>query len=234
MLPWGCGAPREAAPPDDPGSQTTDVMVLPSEEPIPQFPWPPPRASATAALSCARIAQGPGQHNLADIDTRLSEALESNGYTEKSYFSVPAGFAMVTRIEQTEEDGTSKAPPVRWSVDVGALQEFSLNAYLRALFKANPGFYRLIVFVVTSKPFAQKKTGVERDEAMSWLAEGANTLPSSIGNLPLTGRHSCTALIYEFEQPGAGKAAALKQPGRLPGRTHLEKAKLWNAMGGGR
>lgn len=208
--------------------------MAPAEEPIPQFPWPPPRASATASLACGKIAHGPGQHRLEDIDTGLSEALDANGYTEKSYFSVPAGFAMVTRLEQTEKDGTAKALPARWAVDVGPLEEFSLSAYLRALFTANPGFYRLIVFVVTSKPFSQTKTGVEREEAMTWLSEGANRLPSSIGDLPLTNRHSCSALIYEFEQPEPRKPAALKQPGRLTGRIHLEKARLWNAFGGGR
>lgn len=200
------------------------------QEVTPQFPWPPPQASATADLSCQRLVSRTGKHYLREINEKISLALESRGYSEKSYFSVPDGFAMVTRLEQTERDGTPKTPPARWSVEVEFLQEFSLSAYLNALFTANPGFYRLIVFIVTSHPFSQDKVEVQRDKAMDWLADGLNRLPTSIGDRELTGQYSCTALIYEFEQPEPRKPAALKRPGRLPGRTHLMRSQLWNSL----
>ena len=221
---WGC---KKEETTEEETPATTEMEV--SE--VPQFPWPPPQASATADLSCQRLVPRTGKHYLKEINERITTALDSSGYTEKSYFSAPDGFAMVTRLEQIERDGTPKKPPARWAVEVGPLQEFSLSTYLNALFTANPGFYRLIVFIVTPHPFSQKKAEVSRDEAMDWLADGLNRLPTSIGDRELTNQYSCTALIYEFEQPEPKKPAALKRPGRLPGRTHLERAQLWNGLG---
>ena len=87
---------------------------------------------------------------------------------------------MVTRLEQYEEDGTSKVPPDRWSVDVLPLRTFSLSDYIRALFQANPGYYRIIIFVVTPVPFVESSATVSRDEAMEWLRTGLNKLPASL------------------------------------------------------
>lgn len=161
---------------------------------------------------------------------RLSTALDGAGYSEKSYYSVPEGFAIVSRLEQIEADGTSKPLPSRWAVDVGPLQNFSLSSYLQALFTANPGFFRVIVFVVTPHPFSQKKVKVKRDEAMEWLAEGLNQLPSEIGDVELSNKYACAALIYEFEQPRSHKSTILKQPSHLTGLLHLQKARLWSAI----
>jgi hypothetical protein len=160
----------------------------------------------------------------------LSDALDDAGYNERSYYSVPDGFAIVSRLEQIEEDGTSKPLPNRWAVEIGPLQEFSLSRYLQVLFTADPGFFRVIVFVVTPHPFSQKNVKVPRDEAIKWLAEGLNQLPSDIGDLELSSQYSCTALIYEFEQPRSRKAAILKRPSHLTGLIHLQKAKLWNLL----
>ena len=75
---------------------------------------------------------------LSDIDVALVEALDATGYYDKAYFSVPDGFALVTRLEQIEANGKSLQPPDRWSVQVKPLREFSLPAYLQALFSPPP------------------------------------------------------------------------------------------------
>ncbi|MFL6236429.1 MAG: hypothetical protein ACJ76N_25085 [Thermoanaerobaculia bacterium] len=164
----------------------------------------------------------------------MSNALDDAGYNEKSYYSVPDGFALVSRLEQIDADGTSKPLPARWAADVGPLQNFSLNRYLQALFTANPGFFRVLVFVVTPHPFSQTKVKVQREEAMEWLSAGLNQLPEEIGGVELSSRYSCTALIYEFEQPRSRGSVVLKRPSHLTGQIHLQKAKLWNAMRGTR
>ena len=150
---------------------------------IPKFPWPPPRASATAEIPRRFFSSESGELlRLRDVKRALQAALESCGYFEKSYYSVPSGFAMVTRLEQINHDGTSKKPPDRWAVEVQRLRKFSLKAYLKALFSANPGYYRIIVFAVTT-PFYQTEEIVSRKEAMEWLWSGLNELPDSIGQL---------------------------------------------------
>jgi hypothetical protein len=85
------------------------------------------------------------------------------------------------------------------------------------------------VFVVSSQPFAQSETEVGKEEALAWLAEGLNRLPDNIALAPYTDRHTVTALIYEFQQPGS-REALLMLPGNLVGRVHLERAQLWDAL----
>ena len=201
--------------------------------PIPEFPWPPPRASAYAEIPYHFFSSQTDDVvlRLRDVKVAIQVALEAYGYFEKSYYSVPDGFAMVTRLEQINRDGTSKEPPDRWAVEVHPLEKFSLRAYLRALFKANPGYYRIIVFIVTPTPFNQQvEYGMSRKEAMDWLAGGLNELPDSIGQVECQEECKCTALIYEFEQPNPGEPAKLNIPSHLQGRTHLIKANLWRIL----
>ena len=198
---------------------------------IPEFLWPPPTWSASAEIPAEFFGSQSGELlRLRHVERRLHAALEACEYFEKSYYSVPGGFAMVTRLEQINRDGTSKEPPDRWAVEVQPLRKFSLKAYLVALFTANPGRYRIIVFIVTPHPFSQTDVKVSRDEAMAWLGSGLNRLPDEIGRLEYTEKHECTALIYEFEQANPDEPAELKDPSDLQGRTHLERAKLWEAL----
>jgi hypothetical protein len=199
---------------------------------FPQFPWPPPRASATVVLP-DEFVRRPADSVLrwGDVDRTLTSALDACGYFDRSYYAVPDGFAIVTRLEQMQADGTSKAPPDRWAVEYKPVASFSLASYLRALFTANPGFYRIIVFVVTSQSFSQSPNGVTRNEALKWLQGGLDRLPADLAGREYTGQFACTALIYQFEQPGSAEGAKLDVPSDLPGRTQLERAKLWQALG---
>jgi hypothetical protein len=170
---------------------------------------------------------------LYDVSEKLSVALDSRGYSEKSYYvGPPDGFALVTKLEQFSEDGASKKPPDRWATDVTPLREFSLKAYLQALFKAEPGYYRVIVFAVTPDEVDpdEKKTAT-REAAMDWVKGGANKLPESVGSRRYTKAYTTTALVYEFVQPGRGKDPAFRKHSPLLAKDHLVKARIWGALG---
>jgi hypothetical protein len=152
------------------------------------------------------------------------------GYVEKSYYGVPGGFALATRLEQIESDGASKPAAERWVVDAPRPITFSLAEYLRALLTAAPGFYRVTVFIVTGVPFSQSDTRITGDTAIRWLADGLNMLPRSIAQQAYSQDVSCTALIYEFQWRD-GRPAVLV-PSRLDGLTHLRKSGIWVALGG--
>jgi hypothetical protein len=152
------------------------------------------------------------------------------GYVEKSYYAVPRGYALVTRIERINPDGTPKEVPTRWDIDIGPLQRFSISDYLEALFAAPPGYFRILVFVVTPFSFGQSDAFVSRKEAMDWLHEGWNRLPENVRSLPFTSDYGCTALIYEFEQHGRDQAPRLNTPGHIPGHTHLIGSGLWDVL----
>jgi hypothetical protein len=168
--------------------------------------------------------------HLRDIDNRLSDALDTAGYVEKSYYAVPDGFALVARLEQINPDGTPKSDPDRWALEVAPLREFSLTDYLKALFKSEPGYFRVIAFIITPHPFSQYAMRVSRQEAIEWLYEGFNRLPTCVGMQPYSEDYTCTALIYEFEKQRGEETACTVIPGRLPARTHLENSGLMDSL----
>ncbi|QDV16945.1 hypothetical protein Pan153_15790 [Gimesia panareensis] len=192
-----------------------------------EFPWPPPKASAQYVIPETYFQDGSGKQVLVkDVDQKICDALTDQGYSERSYFAVPGGFALVTRLEQFDKDGKSKTPPDRWVTDMAPMREFSLGDYIRALFTASPGYYRVIVFIVTPVLFDQTDQKVEREEAMAWLRSGLNSLPDDVGAQEYSESHECTALIYEFKQPAKGTEAEINLPGQLSGLEHLTKAGL--------
>jgi len=198
---------------------------------FPAFPWPPPKASAMANLpnKFFRTSEEEIVH-LQDVDSRLSDALDSAGYVEKSYYAVPDGFALVARLEQINTDGKPKSGSDRWAVEVGPVHEFSLSAYLRALFTGEPGYFRLIVFIVTSQPFSQSDKTISRSEVIGWLSGGFNKIPAEVGMRLYSKEHNCTALIYEFEKKREEETAQTLIPGRLSAKTHLENSEIWNGI----
>jgi prepilin-type N-terminal cleavage/methylation domain-containing protein len=199
--------------------------------PVPEFPWPPPQASSTIVIPSQFLAYSTGEIvRLRDIDKRLSAAMEHCGYIEKSYYGVPDGFAIVTRLEQINSDGTPKDPLERWSMAVEPLRRFSLQEYLKALFLTSPGYYRIIVFIITPHPFSQSEARLNPNEAMDWLRGGLNVLPTAVGEIVYTDEYKSTALVYEFERLEAGAEPNLMVPGRLTAQTHLKKSALWNSL----
>ncbi|WYD81906.1 MAG: hypothetical protein V8K32_05865 [Candidatus Electrothrix gigas] len=196
----------------------------------PSFPWPPPHPSAYSKIPPTLLPSPTNKDSLKSVAKKLEIAFDQAGYSQKKYYQVPDGFALVSQLEQFNSDGTSKTPPDRWSIDFLPPKIFSLTSYLKALFTANPGRYRIIAFIVTSQPFEESKKTVTREEVMAWLDNGMVILPENIGKQPYTDKHYCTALIYEFEQPGRDKKPFLKPLSNLTGRDHLQKSNLWTAL----
>jgi hypothetical protein len=200
------------------------------QEAMPEFPWPPPKASASDTIS-RQLLLGSREHSLlGDAAAALDLAFRKAGYGERSYYSVPGGFAMASRIEQMNRDGTSvKDPANRWSLEVPRMRKFSFSAYMTELFRARPGYYRVIVFVVTFHPFSQSGAEITSDDAKRWLSTGLDALPENIASRDYTSAHKCTALIYEFKRTGT-QHAEFVDPSEVTGQIHLEKAGLLAAL----
>jgi len=210
-------------------SCSTNVL-LPKKFPWPQFPWPPPKASAFVMIPDTLLVNKNTKMTLGDVALDLENAFQKAGYGERSYYSAPEGFALVSRLEQIYPDGSSKEESERWYGDYCPPRVFNLTSYLKALFKANPGHYRIIVFIVTSQPFNQTNSTVNRKQAMAWLNGGLDKLPPLIAKIQITSDYKCEALIYEWEQLSADHQPIFKDPSPLLGATHLEKAKLWKEL----
>jgi hypothetical protein len=191
------------------------------------FPFPPPRPSAFQVIPRELLVAGRPLLLLKDIATELDSAFTACGYGEKTYYGILDGFAMVSRIEQINEDGTPNSH--RWSLETIPVEKFSLRAYLNALFKARSGHYRVIAFIATPHSFTPKNVEVTSDQTTEWFFGGSTTLPEEIGNREYSASHACTAFIYEFRRIAGGQPEFVK-PSQMTGRTHLEKAGLWLAL----
>lgn len=191
--------------------------------PLPRFPWPPPQCAQRRTL-VSRLSQSCS--NLADTDLRLRRALDAKGYTQRSYFQTPGGFAIVTQLEQFNTDGSSKMGQNRWA-DYPVQDDFSgLWSYLQALVMPNPGHFRIFVFIVTDTPYNQSNTQVSKEQAVAWLSQGLNILPVDIGKMPVTGKHYLDVLVYEFEAPQSTKRCTQKCPCLKDIGDHLQKSGL--------
>jgi hypothetical protein len=146
------------------------------------------------------------------------------------YSSVPQGFALVTQLEQRAPDGTPRSGTQRFRADLPSFSDMTFVEFLKALAKAPPGYYRVIVFVVTDTPFSRAVKKPTAEEAQQWLDVGLDRLPKSIGMLPYGEDYRTTALIYEFKKASKSVPATFVSKSVESGRTHLEKAGIWEAL----
>jgi hypothetical protein len=200
---------------------------------IPNFvPWPPPKPSAFATIPREFLVKSGTKTKVGDVADRLEKAFQQAGYGEKTWYAVPGGFALASRLEQFNPDGTPKGEPDRWSAQIKAPEIFGLKDVMRTLFTPQEGRYRIIVFIVTNQSFSAADEAVSAKEAGGWVQKGAFQLPQNIREVNYTPKHSCVALIYEFDQSTRDNPAVFKAPSELQGETHLKKAKIWSALGG--
>jgi hypothetical protein len=220
--------PGEKAAPREPAG---DADVRPTEPPsgVRAFPWPPPKYSEFSTIPREWVAPD-AVTTLASVAVRLERAFEAAGYGERSYYWIPDGFALVSRIERIQSDATPIDPPGRWAVETPSRVSEGFIDHIRALFNAPPGFYRVIVFAVTDQIFSAGERQPTSDEARGWLSAGSVRLPESIGRQAYSDGHYTTALIYEFERPAGSADARLMVPSDVQGRDHLERAGLLRTL----
>lgn len=210
-----------------------EQRILAAEARMPEFPWPPPHASAAQVLDRDILLNAVADTenvDLQDIDRLLSNSLSSVGYTDKSYYAVPKGFAIVTRLEQTDIDGVPLGALARWSTSIPVMESFSLRDYVRALFGANVGYFRILAFVVTSHTFAQADEEVNLETALAWVSDGNNAIPDTIRSVAFDEKYNVTVLVYEFEKLHSEEETEVKIPGRLSSQIHLQNSGFMNAL----
>jgi len=197
-------------------------------ETIPAFPWPPPKASAWYIIPNSLIIKPDIINTMKDVLSRLNDSINKSGYTDKSYYSVPDGFALVTRLEQIYSNGKPIEEPNRWVAEYTPMRKFTLKGYIKALFGSPPGYYRIIVFIISTQPIRLSDKAPYRQEAIDWLTGGALFLDDNIAKKEYSKKHHCTALIYEFKQNTSHQRAFLMIPSKLTGQLHLKNAGILN------
>lgn len=210
-------------------ASVTAAMARDSTSRLPAFPWPPPKPSARLDISLTALNKAtngerhanpgsPEPRVLGDINAALIAVLEAAGHRERSYFAVPSGFALVTRLEAINADGSAKLGAD--SLPVG--NHFAMPSLLDKLLHVQKGWYRVVAFVVASNPTGASPQPPTEEEANNWLVVGDNALPDSVSRAQVSG-HTCSAYIYEFEKSDVSAAAHLMFPSSPDGTSHLTK-----------
>lgn len=191
---------------------------------LPQFPMPPPQWTLRTVLPPGLIVTREGEP-LGDIFDRLRQALTRAQIQDFTVYGIENdGFAVVARMESIDDDG--KPASERWIQGVVRPAVFSVGDYLKALFTARPGRYRVIAFLVTSRTVTP---GAPADKDMLnrlWRG-GAGDLPQDVRQIALPASGRCEALVYEFFRRSDDDPPVHVADSRLTGPQHLAGAGLW-------
>lgn len=157
----------------------------------------------------------------------IEKALDRAQIERAVYAIGDSGFAYVTRVEMIHSGGEPFSPPDRFPNDVatasgrGGFLEFILSR-----FRARPGYFRIIVLVVTSRPISADTAALRLDAATRLIAGGMATLPPVLRRRAVRDLQS-VALIYEFERPSASDDVLPRGAPLVSARMHLAEAGLW-------
>lgn len=216
--------PAKPAPPPPPPKKDRGPSLS-----MPKFPWPPPPSSAETMIPDNWLPS-PGAAHLADVANRIEHALKTAKYPMWSYSSVPKGFALVTQMEQIDPEGIPSPEPARWSTDLPSIANMTWFQFLKAMAKVPPGYYRVIVFIITNQPWSRNCEKPTGKDAKIWLEEGFNRLPDSIGKLPYGHDYRTTVLVYEFKKVSQKVDATLMERSLTLADDHLWKAGIYNPL----
>jgi hypothetical protein len=209
------------------GGWSATAAYMGGDSKLPSFPWPPPRFTSKARIERDWLVAPEG--TLGEAAERLELALKDARYELPGYYAIPGGFAMATRMEQIEPDGTPVEDASRWLTEPPPRKIQSLADYLRALVTAREGFYRVIVFTFTDQPVAASDKQVSGAEAQAWSGSGGDRLPEGIASAAFSRNHRCLVLVYEFRKL-AGSEATANPDGAPPASVHLERSGILAAL----
>ena len=143
---------------------------------------------------------------------------------------MPGGFARATRAERCLPDGRAAQAPRRWAMEPSALIDWTQlrdpRQWIDAFRQADPGHYRVLVFLVTDRDRTTGSGAVDIDTAEGWTTGGADRLPGAIAGLPLTADSHLEVLVYEFARAAVNATPAFVKSSALGARAHLRGAGL--------
>lgn len=190
------------------------------------LPWPPPTPSSQMILDRAKLVGSDKSISLGELDGSIQAALAQAGYSGSTYWGVPSGYALVTPLEQTDQHGAPLLAGSRWNSRIVAMKEFSLAEYLRVLLTAPVGYFRILLFVVSSETFASRDAKEILATVEHWTRGGLNALPDVIARRPFSESHRVNALVYEFVKQEDKQRPRAEVPGRLKTPDHLRAVKF--------
>ena len=203
------------------------------KQPNLEFPLPQPTCTDQIPLNYLGITSD--SVSLETVKERLVIVLDSCGYFEKRFFGTPdnLGFAISTRLERINKQGFPKDPRFlvgRKKLDV---TNFKLSEYLKELFFAKPGRYRIIMFLFSEyvefekgKPENNSKN--IRDQVFDAGSPNLNFQYSKKA-VP-SNRYKLNVLVYEFEHSRKSGEVNFLVESAIQGRDHIKAAGIWSSL----
>ncbi|WP_321910281.1 hypothetical protein [Paraburkholderia sp. J11-2] len=223
--------PAAAADVQGEREQLAQVSKCETEVSSNSFPNPVPQPSAESQPLDVKFATPAHGRALTfgDIELALNKLLRKANYGSQQYYPFPCGFALVTRVEQTDSLWTPLKPPARWAVKVNYGEAWSMESVIKQFARAPKGYYQILVFLVTDMPVIGSGNYPELSFFDKSLKGGANKLSTSLENRKASEHVKCTVLIYEFWKADGVDAQAL-EPGQLDAMGHLQRASLISGL----
>jgi hypothetical protein len=100
-------------------------------------------------------------------------------------------------VEEIDTSGASLQGPERWTLAFPRPAIFSWDG-VKDIFLGHTGHFRLFVFVVTDQQWSSGPALTIEQQAD--FINGPDTLAEEIAIAPVTTRHRCTVLIYEYQK----------------------------------
>lgn len=191
---------------------------------LPNFPWPLPEPSSYDIFREDELRQLK-RDSFGELTDSLEQILKQSGYSKFKYYNIPTGVAMATQLERINNEGKPFPIPERWDIEnLGmSLDNFDLVRLLRILVGAEPGYYRVLVFVLTdiNQVIVFDDAPNSEQEIVNMATDGAIMLPENIREIEFNERFKLTVLVYEMERKRASQEATMHQSG-IKAKDHLE------------
>lgn len=222
---------------EEPRAYEAQQYQVPGATELLDFPWPPPTPSDRIGIDRDLIVAedeeaGENWVSMLDVSERFTDALNDMGYADHRFYGAPGqGFALITRMERIRADGTPEPDELRF-LDPDAQAPFSIGRFMSELFFAPEGYYRVIVFVVTTDNFVPTGPGMTEEQADTLLSEGLTRLPRYFADIPFSEDHYIDALVYEFYKGPRDLDVNTVAPVRLAASVHLSRIGFESAFEG--
>lgn len=163
-------------------------------EDTPFLPWPPLTPSSRGDITSWAVRP----HDVfGDVDRRLIALLLRSGYSNRYYFSVPDGFALLTPLEHVTADGAGLPESSRWSL-AKETAHWSWVDYIKKLFSGPDGRYRMFLFIVTPAYYGTTDDVAGGHDVERWLRTGRDILNPALAAQTLPPGITVHVFVYEF------------------------------------
>jgi len=142
--------------------------------------WPPAHGSA---LAIAARPQRAATEHLGGVAQRVRSELQRAGYPELRWYPIGLGyrhgFAVTTRLEALNDDGTRKPRTERWSVFYPEPANLRFLTLAQSMPLPHPGRYRVFLVAVTDLPIGASRIAPTWDETTVMDGPGVRSVAHS-------------------------------------------------------